>query len=228
MKNVCLICMMAVSLTISNVFVANSQEPSVSDECMNNINIFHEMVKNKQFAEAYEPWFTVFETCPYANKDIYRDGEKILKALFRATSDEEERRKLAELAIELQDKRIQYFGDDPKYPAAYILGEKGLAYLDYFGNEKIEEAHECLQQSVQQRGDKSKIIVLVKLVDTSYEMYKMNPGLYGTDFLADYHLARKHLETMATDPSNKNALIAEKQKKYVDKIFENSGISNKQ
>ena len=128
MKNVCLICMMAVSLTISNVFVANSQEPSVSDECMNNINAFHEMVGEAQFAKAYEPWFTVFETCPYANKVIYKDGEKILKALFRATSDEEERRKLAELAIELQDKSIQYFGDDATYPAACMVGEKDLAY----------------------------------------------------------------------------------------------------
>ena len=106
--------------------------------------------------------------------------------------------------------------------------KKGLAYLDFLGSEKIEEAHECLQQSVQQRGDNSKIIVLVKLVDTSYEMYKMNPGLYETEFLADYHLARKYLEKLATDPNYKNAETAKEQKQYVDGIFENSGISSKQ
>ena len=94
-----------------------------------------------------------------------------------------------------------------------------MAYLDYFGSEKIEEAHECLRQSVQQRGDKSKVIVLVKLVDASYEMYKMNPGLYESEFLADYHLARKYLETIATDPSNKKAESAKEQKQYVDEIF---------
>ena len=221
--------MMAVSLTISNVFVANSQdtnvEPVITEECVFKISLFHELVKNKQFAEAYEPWSAVYEACPNAKKNIYTDGVKIIEALFRASSDEEEKRRLAELAIELQDKRIQYFGNDPKYPTAYILGEKVLAYLDFWGSEKIEDAHECLQQSVQQRGDKSKIMVLVKLVDTSYERYKMNPRLYETEFLADYHLARNYLEKMATDPSNKNAEIAMKQMQYVDTIFENSGIS---
>ena len=221
--------MMAVSLTISNVFLANSQdtsvEPIITEECVNKVKVVHEMVKNKQFAEAYEPWFAVFEACPSAVRAIYTDGEKIIEALFEATSDKEEQGRLAELAIELQDKRIQYFGNDPKYPTAYILGEKGLAYLAFWGSEKIEDAHECLQQSVQQRGDKSKILVLVKLVDTSYEMYKMTPRLYETEFIADYHLARNYLEKMATDPSNKNADLAMKQMQYVDTIFENSGLS---
>ena len=232
MKNVYLICMMAISLAISNVFVANSQDtstaPIVTEECILNISESQQLVKDKQFAEAYEPWSAVYEACPNANKTIYTNGAKIIKALFQATTDEEEKRRLAELAIELQDKRIEYFGNDPKFPTAYILGEKGLAYLDFWGSEKIEEAHECLRQSVQQRGDRSKIIVLVKLVETSCEMYKMNPGLYEAEFLADYHLARKYLETIATNPSNKNAESAKEQKQYVDEIFENSGISSKQ
>ena len=231
MKNVCLICMMAVLLTISNVFVAYSQDTNVkltvSEEYILKLSMAQELLHNKQFAEAYEQWSAVYEVCPNANKAIYTNGAKIIKALFQTTTDEEEKRRLAELAIELQDKRIEYFGNDPKFPTAYILGEKGLAYLDYWGDKKIEEAHECLQQSVQQRGDKSKVMVLVKLVDTSYEMYKMNPGIYETEFLADYHLARKYLETIATDPSNKKAESAKEQKQYVDEIFENSGISSK-
>ena len=130
MKNVCLICMMAVLLTISNVFVAYSQDtnvkPIVTEECILNISESQQLVKDKQFAEAYEPWSAVYEACPNANKTIYTNGAKIIKALFQATTDEEEKRRLAELAIELQDKRIEYFGNDPKYPTAYILGEKGL------------------------------------------------------------------------------------------------------
>ena len=229
MKNVCLICMMAVSLTISNVFIAYSQDtsaqPIVTEDCIMNISISQQLLKNKQFTEAFRTWSTVYDDCPNANKAIYTTGAKIIEALFREASDEVEKRSLAELAIEIQDKRIEYFGNDPKYPTAYILGEKGLAYLDYWGDEKIEEAHECLQQSVQQRGDKSKVMVLVKLVDASYEMYKMNPGLYEAEFLADYHLARNYLEKLATDPSNKNAETAKEQIQHVDSIFENSGIS---
>lgn len=226
MKNIFLICIMAVFLTISNVFVANSQEPIVTEECISNISAFQELVKNKKFAEAYEPWYDVYIACPNANKTIYTTGTKIIEALFRASSDEEEKRRLAELSIELLDKRIEYFGNDPKYPTAYILGEKGLAYLDFWGSEKIEEAHACLQQSVlQQKGDRLKIMVLVKLVDTSYEMYKKDPWLYNTEFIADYHLVRNYLEKLAADPNNKNAELFQKQLEYVDTIFENSGVS---
>ena len=228
MKNVCLICAMAITLTICNVFVANSQdtsvEPIVTEECVNNVNAFHSMVKDKQYVEAYEPWFAVYETCPNANKAIYVDGKKIIEALYNSTFDKKEKAKWAELAIELQDKRIQYFGNDPKYPTAYILGEKGLAYLDFYGSEKIVEAHQCLQQSVQQFKERSKIVVLVKLVDASYELYKKNPKRNKSEFIADCHLASMYLEMQATDPNNKNAEIAEKMKKYVDTIFNNSGI----
>ena len=215
-------------MVISNVFVANCQitsvEPTITEECANNVIVSHEMVKNKQYEEAYEPWRTAYETCPNANKAIYVDGAKIIEAFYNATFDEKEKRKWAELAIELQDKRMQYFGNDPKYPSAYILGEKGLAYLDFWGNKKIVEAHECLQQSVQQFKERSKIVVLVKLVDASYELYKKNPKRNKSEFIADCHLASMYLEMQATDPNNKNADIAEKMKKYVDTIFNNSGI----
>ncbi len=228
MKNVFSISAMAIILAICNVFAANSQdtsvEPVVTEECVMNVSLSHDMVKNKKYADAYEFWLAAYEDCPNANKAIYVDGAKIIEALYNSTFDKKEKRRLAELAIELQDKRIQYYGNDPKYPTAYILGEKGLAYLDFWGDEKIVEAHECLQQSVQQFKERSKIVVLVKLVDASYELYKKNPKRNKSEFIADCHLASMYLEMQATDPNNKNADIAEKMKKYVDTIFNNSGI----
>lgn len=227
MKKVSLILAMTILAVISNVFVAKSQEsgvePTITEECVMNVAVSHEAVKNKQYEEAYEPWRTAYETCPNANKAIYVDGAKIIDAMYNATFDDKEKRKWAELAIELQDKRMQYFGNDPKYPSAYILGEKGLAYLDYWGDEKLVEAHECMQQSIQQFGQRSKIIVLVRFVETSYELYKKNPKHHKKVFVADYYLASKYLEMQALDSSNKNAEIAEKMKRRVDNIFEESG-----
>ena len=149
-------------------------EPVITEECVMNVSLFHESVKNKMFADAYEPWFDVYTNCPNANKSIYTDGTKIVEALYQATSDAAEKERLAKLAIEMQDKRIKYFGNDPKYPTAYILGEKGLAYIDFYGDTKLAEARECLRSSVEGMGSSSKIMVLVKLVDASYAVYKQN------------------------------------------------------
>ena len=191
-----------------------------------NVSLFHESVKNKMYANAYEPWWEVYNTCPNANKSIYTDGAKIVEALYQATADPAEKERLANLAIELQDKRIRYFGNDPKYPTVYILGEKGLAYVTFFGDTKLAEARECLQQSVAGMGVNSKLTVLVKLVDVSYALYKQDPNGLAEQFIADYELASNLMGEQAANPSNKNADVAAKQKDYVDNIFAISGAAD--
>ena len=205
---------------------APEEDPVITEECVMNVSLFHEAVKNKMNADAYEPRLEVYTTCPNANKSIYSDGTKIIEALFQAASDPAEKERLAKLAIEMQDKRIRFFGNDPKYPKAYILGEKGLAYLDFYGDAKVAEARECLRQSVEGMGAASKIMVLVKLVDASYAVYKQDPNGKAEQFIADYELASNALAEQAANTNNKNAEIAGKQKDYVDNIFAISGAAD--
>ena len=204
--------------------VVEDAEPTITEECVVNVSLFHESVKNKMYADAYGPWWEVYTTCPNANKSIYSDGAKIVEALFQATSDPAEKERLANLAIEMQDKRIRFFGNDPKYPTVYILGEKGLAYVDFFGDTKLAEARECLRASVEGMGVKSKVMVLVKLVDVSYALYKQNGN--AEQLISDYELAGSALSEQAADVTNKNAEIAAKQKDYVDNIFAISGAAD--
>ena len=206
--------------------VVPEEDPVITEECVMNVSLFHESVKNKMYADAYGPWWEVYTTCPNANKSIYSDGAKIVEALYQATNDPAEKERLAKLAVEMQDKRIRYFGNDAKYPKAYILGEKGLAYVDFYGETKLAEARECLRQSVEGMGNKSKVMVLVKLVDVSYALYKQDPNAKAEQFISDYEIASNALGDQAADASNKNAEIAGKQKDYVDNIFAISGAAD--
>jgi tetratricopeptide (TPR) repeat protein len=204
------------------------EEPEIvpTEECKESVSLCHEAVKNKMYGDAYEPWWDAYTNCPNFNKSIYTDGAKIIEALYEAATDPAEKERLANLAIELQDKRIKYFGNDPKYPANYILGEKGMAYIDFFGEAKYAEARECLQKSISAMGAQSKIMVLVKLVDVSYALYKQNPDGLAEQFIADYELASNALAEQASNANNKNAEIAAKQKDYVDNIFAISGAAD--
>lgn len=206
--------------------VVEEAEPTITEECVINVSLFHESVKNKMYADAYGPWWEVYSTCPNANKSIYTDGAKIVEALYQATTDAAEKERLAKLAVEMQDKRIRYFGNDPKYPKAYILGEKGMAYVDFYGDTKLAEARECLHQSVEGMGSNSKIMVLVKLVDVSYALYKQDPNGKAEQFISDYEMASSALGEQAANANNKNAEIAGKQKDYVDNIFAISGAAD--
>ena len=206
--------------------VDDDDEPIITEECVMNVSLFHEAVKNKMYADAYEPWWEVYKNCPNANKSIYSDGAKIVEALYQATADKAEKERLAKLAIEMQDKRIKYFGKDAKYPTAYILGEKGLAYIDFYGESKYEEARKCLRESAEGMGIKSKMAVLKALVDVSYALYKADPDDKADQMIGDYELASGLLADQAADPNNKNAELASKQKDYVDNIFAISGAAD--
>jgi tetratricopeptide (TPR) repeat protein len=206
--------------------VVDEADPVITEECVMNVSLFHESVKNKMYADAYNPWWEVYSTCPNANKSVYTDGAKIVEALFQATSDPAEKERLAKLAIEMQDKRIRFFGNDPKYPKDYILGEKGLAYVDFYGEAKLAEARQCLRTSAEAMGPRSKISVLKTLMDVSYALYKQDRDANAEQLISDYELASNLLAEQAADPNNKNGEIAAKQKDYVDNIFAISGAAD--
>lgn len=206
---------------------AQEEEPTITEDCIVNVSLFNESVKNKQFADAYGPWWEVYNTCPNANKAIYTQGSKIIDWKYANTTDPAEKERLRQLILEMHDKRIKYFGDDPKYPTAYILGQKALDYCQYFPEDELKEpAYQWFKQSVEGMGVKSQMQVLAKFVDVSYAIFKSNPDLYGEQFISDYELASELLAKQAADPSNKNAKYAAQQKDYVDNIFAVSGAAD--
>ena len=99
-------------------------EPTITEDCLVNVSLFNESVKNKQYEDAYEPWWYVYQNCPNANKAVYTQGSKIIDWKYKNATTPEEKELLRQLILEMHDKRIKYFGDDPKYPTAYILGQK--------------------------------------------------------------------------------------------------------
>ena len=50
-----------------------------NQECLQNLSIFAENAKVKNYAAAYEPWAKVKNDCPSLNVAIYSYGERILK-----------------------------------------------------------------------------------------------------------------------------------------------------
>ena len=56
------------------------EEPEiVTEDCVMYTSLFHESAKNKQYADALEPWLNVYKTCPSYSKNVYVDGDKIVE-----------------------------------------------------------------------------------------------------------------------------------------------------
>lgn len=203
------------------------EDPTITAECIKNVSVVHTLVKAKQFSEAYEPWMAVYNECPNANKSIYTDGAKIVDYLYANTTDEAEKQRLAQLALDMCDMRIRFFGSDTKYPTAYILGEKGLEYCEHFPGDPVKDkAYPWFKQSVTELQGRSKLTVLVEFFQVSYNMYKQEPDKYGEQFINDYSLVSSLIQQQAADHTNKNASAAAQQKDYVDNLFAVSGAAN--
>ena len=207
--------------------VVEEEVPEITEECMVNVSLFNESVKNKLFADAVDPWYQVYNNCPNANKAIYSQGPKIISWQMSQAKTEEEKHQLKELLMQLYDKRIKYFGNDPKYPVPYILGEKAMDYCEYFTEDPTKErAYGWLKQSVEGMGVQSKLTVISKFAEVSNGLYKSNPDKYGEQYIADYQKVSDLLAQIGADANNKNAATANQYKDFIDNVFAVSGAAD--
>ena len=63
-----------------------------SNECMEQLSLFAESAKIRNYEAAYEPWKSVLDNCPKLNVATYQFGERILKD-FISKSDEDSKEK---------------------------------------------------------------------------------------------------------------------------------------
>ena len=66
-----------------SLILQNFLYPQDTGVCMQDLSIFAEYVKVKNYASASEPWLRVRKNCPDLNAAIYTYGERILKDNIR-------------------------------------------------------------------------------------------------------------------------------------------------
>ena len=107
------------------------EAPEVSETCLNNISLFAESAKHKNYADALTPWQAAYTECPEASRAIYTYGSRILTWQIDEEKDAAVKNQLVTNLMKLYDDQIKYFGDDAKQPRAYLLGMKAYYALLY-------------------------------------------------------------------------------------------------
>ncbi|MEM1257643.1 MAG: hypothetical protein AAGC45_01950 [Bacteroidota bacterium] len=103
--------------------IAQAQNP----ECMTNLSIFAEHAKVKNYDAAYEPWKSVYESCPDLNRAIYSYGERILKHKIKNSSGADKDGYIQDILV-LHDDSMKYF--PAKFPMAGVTVDKVLMMYD--------------------------------------------------------------------------------------------------
>jgi tetratricopeptide (TPR) repeat protein len=111
-----------------NISLASAQS---NENCIQNLSIFAESAKVKNYDAAYEPWTLVRSQCPDLNRAIYSYGERILKdRLKKAVGADKEL--VAQDLMKLYDEWIANFPSRKgKSLVGSILSSKAQSMMDY-------------------------------------------------------------------------------------------------
>ncbi len=202
-------------------------EPGVvTEECIINMSLFNESARNRQFADALEPWNMVFEQCPSANRVIYTQGRLIVQWELSQQKDDASYKKVFDKLMKLYDMRMKYFGDDERFPTAWIKGVKALDYLAYAKNEELYlPAYKWMDESIAGMGNNSEIEVLRSFMVLSDKLFAADNS-HAEKYIQDYLRVISILDVMASDPQNSNAELAAQYKNGIEVLFAQSGAAN--
>ena len=162
-----------------------------SVKCVQAISLYSVNLKNKNYDVAYENWKTVFNNYPVARVDTYTNGEKLLKALIAATTDEAKKAAYVNELMALYDQQIKYIDklqEITKTPlsAGGVLGKRALAYISYVPKASLDSAYNMLAKSVDMEKGQSEYIVTQQFMKMSAQKYKANKASHGEKIIQDY------------------------------------------
>jgi len=137
-------------VTILAVTGINAQSKFGEDEnaCKENLSMFREYYKQKNYADALKPWRWAYNNCPASSGNIYKNGPRIIKE--RIKEDQINKDAYVDTLMMIFDQRIQYeFGEE-----GYVLGLKGYE-LVIADKSRSSEAFEILKKGVSLSGNSS-------------------------------------------------------------------------
>ena len=118
-------------LILFSLFLGINSMAQNSDECAQNLSIFAENAKVKNYGAAYEPWSLVRKECPDLNIAIYAYGERILKERLKNSSENEKSQRETDL-IDLYNDWAKYFPTKKgRNDIGNILSAKAQTMIDF-------------------------------------------------------------------------------------------------
>lgn len=198
-----------------------------SIRCLENLSLYTNYYKIKDYNSAYDSWKVVFEECPTAaGTNLYSQGAYILAYKLASEKDQAKKQALFEELMKCYDQRVKYYGTNKKYPESYIRGRQAMDYIKYSAEKDyLATVLPWLEQSVNGRGVDADNDVIQKYFELLEVRYQSDKTKYSESFIDSYlklgdivdkriAKADKYKEAYMITRNNLNA------------IFVNSGVAD--
>ena len=183
-----------------------------SDECLEQLSIFAESAKIKNYQAAYEPWKTVLDNCPTLSLATYQYGEIILKDFIKKSESEEDKSKYLNDLLSLYDQWAENFPERKGVrQIGKIYSSKGQAMLDN-GIKDKELIYDTFDYAfkndpVSFTNPKS----LAYYFQTGYDLYKVGSKINLETLFEKYEELTEKFEFLKTNISKNIDIILKKE-----------------
>ncbi len=165
-----------------------------SIEVMNNLSLYQEAFKARNYAEALPYWKIVFEKAPMAQNRLYTDGAWILETLIPQQTDTAKKQEYFDLLMKVYDQRLANLKDlnsiakpQYQYTEGYVICRKAYDFANYNPNPDNEKAYEMFRSGINDVGLNTEAFVLYSFIQCSYNRYmKDKTDQKREDFIRDY------------------------------------------
>ena len=183
-----------------------------SDECLEQLSIFAESAKIKNYQAAYEPWKTVLDNCPKLSLATYQYGEIILKDFIKKSESEEDKSKYLNDLLSLYDLWAENFPERKGVrQIGKIYSSKGQAMLDngIKNKELIYDTFDYAFQNDPKSFTNPKS--LAYYFQTGYDLYKAGSKINLETLFEKYEELTEKFELLKTNISKNIDIILNKE-----------------
>ena len=207
-----------------------------SIDCLNNISLYSENLKTKNYTDAYPYWQKVFADAPVSRHSLYTDGVTILKNLIAGTKVLDERKAYADEMMKVYDQQLQYLDKlnllrKTPWTEYYVKGEKAHNYLTYYPRMDNNVAYEMLREVIEVAKDKNQCYIIGDYMKVSLAKFKADET-HREQFIQDYSLSAELIASVAnkvqnmSTPNPKLIEAVDKIKGNIDGYFVSSGAAD--
>ena len=166
-----------------------------SIEVRQNLSLYQDYFKQKNWEEAVEPWEIAFKKAPLALSRLYTDGAWMFEQLIQKETEMDKKNEYFQKLMHIYDQRLENLDAlnsfaTPKTTSTRgnILCRKAWDYYYYCPSMNIEEAYKMFRSGINDMGPNTEAFVLSGFIDCSYRRYMadQNNADKRTEFIRDY------------------------------------------
>lgn len=198
-------------------------------EFMNNLSMYGEFYKQKDYKSASEPWKKLYAMYPKSTLNIYIHGANMIEDHIEKAASKAEKQHYLDSLMKLYDRRVRFFNQK-----GYVLGRKGTAWLKYnlppaedMSNDDLaamyKKGYDWLSESVKEQGKESEVPILVLLMQTSKSLFSLGQ-LPKEQVVLNYDAVTGLLTQIEKEKPETENLV--ESKNAIEQIFGTSGAAD--